>query len=77
LFYTFEVASNHYYFVLLINNSVHFDMIMPGNFNSHRHIYMRWNGLLAGFEARSRRVRFPLGAPNFFAALADVVIATV
>ena len=26
---------------------------------------MRWNGLLAGFEARSRRVRFPLGAPSF------------
>ena len=27
--------------------------------------FMRWNGLLAGFEARSRRVRFPLGAPSF------------
>jgi hypothetical protein len=26
---------------------------------------MRWNGLLAGFEARSRRVQFPLGAPSF------------
>jgi hypothetical protein len=26
--------------------------------------YMRWNGLLAGFEARSRWVRFPLGAPS-------------
>ena len=27
--------------------------------------FMRWNGLLAGFEARSRRVQFPLGAPSF------------
>ncbi len=31
---------------------------------------MRWIGLLAGFEAGSRQVRFLLGAPSFVVVLA-------